>query len=80
MVLKQKVQIILIIQHYYAKPKKVLRYYKINVGCVLEKMWEVDKVSSQFSIWIPQGITLNDALYETWLQGFINVRIGPLKP
>lgn len=38
MVLKQKVQIILIIRHYHAKLEKVLQYYKTNVKHVLEKM------------------------------------------
>jgi hypothetical protein len=50
MVLKQKVQIILIILHYCAKLEKVLWYYKTSVGHVLEKMWKLDRVSSRFSI------------------------------
>jgi hypothetical protein len=36
-----------------------------------EKKSEPDMISSRFSVWILQGITLSDALYETWLQGFI---------
>jgi hypothetical protein len=32
-----------------------------------ENKWKLDRVSSRFLVWIPQGITLSDALYETWL-------------
>ncbi len=37
-VLKQKIQIILIIQHYYAKPKKVLRYSLTIINLTLNKI------------------------------------------
>jgi hypothetical protein len=31
----------------------------------IKKKWKPDKVSNQFSIWKPLGITLSGALYET---------------
>jgi hypothetical protein len=42
-----------------------------SVVQVSEKMWELDRVSIQFSVWNSKGIKLSDALYETRLKGFI---------
>jgi len=44
---------------------KFIKGYLVMLGGYEKKWWEPNMVSNQFSIWIPQGIIVSDALYET---------------